>query len=111
VNRGRLGDAIDRMEADPEPLDVLPELATARALLGELLNGAADDEARGEAIRQAATVANIAQKEKRLRIRNAISRPDLYRILTEMVRVADQHPGISPETLQDLKDGWKRISI
>ncbi|NBB86635.1 MAG: hypothetical protein GVY12_10535 [Bacteroidetes bacterium] len=61
--------------------------------------------------RQAATVANIAQKEKRLRIRNAISRPDLYRILTEMVRVAEQHPNISSGMLEDLKDGWKRISI
>ncbi|NBB84796.1 MAG: hypothetical protein GVY12_01040 [Bacteroidetes bacterium] len=111
MNRARLASLIDEMADDPDPLDVGPELATGRALLMELLNGAADDEARQEAIKQAATVAGIAQKEKRLRIRNAISRPDLYRILTEMVRVADQHPDITDQTLEDLKNGWRAIRI
>jgi len=111
VNRARLASLIDEMADDPDPLDVGPELATGRALLLELLETAVNTENRQEAIKQAATVAGIAQKEKRLRISNAISRPDLYRVLTEIVRIAEDHPDISTDTLEELKDGWQKIRI
>ena len=132
VRRARLGKLIADYETDPDPLNVLPELAAARALFVDFIerydawreallawhesfNEKADPKPRNvldvaDAYRLLSSIAKIAQQEKRLQLDGAISRKDLLRILTEVRRVAEAEI-TDPAQLQRLLDGWNAIRL
>lgn len=137
VNRERLGGLIAEYEADPDPLNVLPELGAARALFVDFIERYdewrealllwhasfnADEDGNpkpakprqvldvGDAYRLLSTVAKIAQAEKRLQLDGAISRKDLLRILSEVRRVVEAETN-DTERLERILDGWNSIQL
>lgn len=136
VKHEELAELIREMEADPEPLDVLPELATTRALLRDWLdrykdllkalfawnaaeNADAKDESRKprpqripdlrEALPLLSEVSKIVKRIEDVRSANAISRPDLHRLMGEMGRVVAHHS--DEDTAQVIRDDWLRIRL
>lgn len=119
LRREALRDLIAQYEQDPDPLNLLPELATARALLQDFLDRNAADpdhqldvEAAGKLLTD---IANIVARIERIRSANAISRPELYRIMGEMGRVVERWIGEenmdADEKLSRIKDGWLAIRV
>ena len=132
MQRERLGELIEKMVGDPTPLDVLPELAAARALLADYMDRYDDQRdallawhaamQNGKAtkppptppdiadvIQQLERVSRIAQREKRLRLEGAISKKDLVRVLLEMQRIAEQHTDF--DEMDRIRDGWRKIAL
>jgi hypothetical protein len=137
VNRERLGGLIAEYEADPDPLNVLPELGAARALFVDFIERYdewrealllwhasfnTDEDGNplpakprkvldvADAYRLLSTVAKIAQAEKRLQLDGAVSRKDLLRILTEVRRVVEAELD-DTDTLNRILDGWNGIQL
>ena len=175
IKRAGVRQLIEHHAGDADPLDVLPEIAAARALFQDFVerydgwrdaflawhasfgdsyldhlkqiaarkadDGSAEalDELRraflacrelglrpddplgyqskprevldlADAVRHLNTIATIAQREKRLRLDNAVSRKDLLRILTEMTRVVEREvPEAAVQTR--IRDGWNAIQL
>lgn len=130
VRREPLKRLIEKHEADPDPLNLLPELALLRALLEDFIE-------RHETFRQAlvnwnatrngterparileiddaeslldATGRMVARVEK-IRAVNAVSQPELYRIMAEMSRVVAEH--VDDElTRAAIRAGWLAIQV
>lgn len=132
VKRERLRSLIAEYEADPEPLNVHPELAAARALFVDFIERY--DEWReallawhfsyvdkdnpkphqvldvADAYRLLASIAKIAQNEKKLQLDGAISRKQLLRILTEMRRTVEGEV-TDPAQLERILEGWNAIRL
>jgi len=128
VKREQLGDLIAQMEADPDPLNVLSELAVARALLRDWIDRHADlcdaliqwnlelgDFERPKRIPDIHEVMplleGISKAVKRIedvRSSNAISRPDLARLMHELARVVEHHVP-DEETRRRIRDGWLSV--
>lgn len=138
IQRVKLKDLIEELENDPDPLDLFPELATARALFidwidrydeftGALLawytydeDADEEDEGRPAGPRKILDIADgyrlldnirrvVATIEK-ISAENAISRPELLRVMTEMGRVVESVVK-DPDQLEKIKGGWGGIRI
>lgn len=133
IKRQSLGTLIAQYEADPEPLNLLPELATARALFRDYLDR---NEGKGDVDTSGATahleaIARIVKRIEDIRAQDAISRPELIRVMAEMGRNAEHRIAqlgrrmeemLPPEKLshledlmndmrEGLQDDWNRIRI
>lgn len=128
----RLGEMLAELEGDPDPLNIYPELAAARALFVDFVNRydawltalLAWHESFNEkenpkprqmldlsdAVRHLEAIARIAQREKKLRLENAISRDQLLRVMTEQRRVIETEVQ-DPETRKRVLDGFLRIQL
>jgi hypothetical protein len=129
IKREELRTLIEQHEADPDPLNIFPELATARALFQDFVerydawrdaivawhesykadSGTAEGKPRqmldiADAYRIISEVTKIAERIERIRAQNAISRGDLNRVLSEMWRVLEMHVA-NPTTRQEVRDG------
>jgi hypothetical protein len=134
MHREELRGLIEKFEADPEPLNILPELASMRALFQDyvdrydknrdallawyetsLRGGGQPERPRqildiSDASRLLAEVTKIAKRIEDIRAQNAVSRPDLLRILSEMSNVVALH--VTDEaTRQKIKNGWSSIRL
>lgn len=131
VNRVRLGNLIAEYEDDPDPLNVLPELAAARALFVDFIerydtwreallawhasfNESDNPKPRevldvSDARRLLADVVKMAQGEKKLMLDNAISRKELLRIFTEQRRVIESV--CDAETVNRILKGFNDIRL
>lgn len=123
-----VGDLVAQMEADPEPLDCLAELAMARALLKawleryaelrELLFAWAEDPAGRprparapeilEVVPLLEGVSKAVARIQRAQADGAISRPDFFRMMTEMGRTVDLCVD-DPDVRQLIHDGWLEL--
>jgi hypothetical protein len=182
IKREALRELIEHHEADPDPLNIFPELAAARALFqdfieryddwreavvawhvtyrasgrpvpgdlrvafeaaldeyeallnerGESSDKQEEDLAKarkfvellssphegkplqvldiGDAYRILSEVTKIAERIERIRASNAISRPDLMRVMQEMGRIVTHHV-TDPEVQQAIKEGWLGIRV
>lgn len=126
----RLGEMLAELEGDPDPLNIYPELAAARALFVDFVNRydvwlaallawhqsfTESEKPRqvldlSDAVRHLEAIARIAQREKKLRLENAISRDQLLRVLTEQRRVIEAEV-TDPETRKRVLDGFLRIHL
>lgn len=133
-----LRELIAQFERDPDPLNVLPELAAMRALFQDFIDRYTtwstallawyEDSVRGgnserprqildisDAAKLLAEATKIVERVERIRAANAISRPDLARVLTEMARVVERYvmdPAFTPEArLQGIRDAWLAIRV
>lgn len=133
IKRENIRDLITKHEADPDPLNILPELAAARALLEDFVDRYDEfsaalltwHESYGEekenpkprqildiadAHRLVSEVTKIVERIEGIRSKNAISRPDLARFMAEMwrsveLRIADI------KTREQLRDDWLSIRL
>ena len=133
VQRERVRELIEQFEADPDPLNILPELAAARALFQDFVErydewrdallawhesyqadgGAAKPRQIldiADAHRLLSEVTKIAKRIEDIRAQSAISRADFYRVMTEMGRVVDLV--VDDEELREkIKRGWMEIRL
>lgn len=113
IKRQELAELIAHYEADPDPLNLFAELAAARALFVDwidryetfadaLLAWHEDATRRGhakpvqlldlsDAMRHLATIASLVGRIEHIRAQNAVSRPELLRIVSEMARAVELH--------------------
>lgn len=133
IQRPALRALIAQHDADPDPLNVLPELAAARALFQDFIerydgwreallawhaSWTRGDEAPkprevldiGDAYRILSEVTKIAERIEKVRAANAISRPDLFRLMGEMGRVVETHVK-DPEALERIRRDWLAIRV
>ena len=89
VKRQKLAELIDQYMHDPDPLDVLPEVATLRALIADKL----ESEDAPKAAEIAYLLEALSKAVKRVRdadSTNHIPRGDFLRVTQEMGRVVDE---------------------
>lgn len=133
VTRQRIRDLIEAHQEDKNPLDVLPELAAARALFQDYVERydewsealvawhesfGTDNPHRkptqvldiADAYRIVSEVTKIAKRIEDVRAQNAISRGDFYRVMTEMGRVVDLVVE-DPDQRQRIHEGWMGIAL
>lgn len=128
IERDEISDLISEFEEEDDPLDILPELAAARALLTDfidrydqyltaLIAWYEDNDEKpkqvldiSEAIRFLEKVTKMAHRERRLQQENAVSRDDLKRVLVEMARTVETEID-DDETVTRIKDRWSNIQI
>jgi hypothetical protein len=112
VLKSRLSDLYDNFEADEDPLDILPEVALMRGILTDFLNRYEEfsgaliawhqsfdegdrpkkptqilDLADGHKLLD--TLSKMVERVEKAKSADAISRPDLLRVMQEMGRVVD----------------------
>lgn len=134
----RLGDLVEEFEQEDEDeaLDLLPELAAARAIFVDFVNRHEElvealiawhsdgDQKPGKvpslhsAVRYLSEITKIAKRIEDIRSQNAISRPDLMRVMQEMGRVTrdtlerlDQGTITLEEAEELVRDGWLKIRV
>jgi hypothetical protein len=106
LSRLRLGTVLAELEADPDLLDRVGDALSVEhaATLTEMVE----------------RVSKIVERVERGRAGNAVSRPELMRLMGEMGRVVetlvrDPDPGQQPESAAAVKakirDGWLRIPL
>jgi hypothetical protein len=131
IKRKRIRELIAEHEANPDPLNILPELATARALFEDYINRYevitaallawhesyrnGEDGAKprqvldiADAYRLISEITKIVARIEKIRADDAISRSELYRIMGEMGRVVETFvPDM--DALQEIKRAWLAI--
>lgn len=135
IKRTALRELIAQHAEDQDPLDILPELAAARALFQDFIerydewreallgwHESFTDEEKAErakprqildiadAYRILSEVTKIAERIEKIRSQNAVSRSDLLRIMEEMGRYVERHVKDS-KARERIKDGWLSIRI
>ncbi len=97
IKRRSVRELAVKFENDADPLNLLPELAQARALYQEYVDRCElplndKNKATWNPQNAAALLGEISMAAKRIedvRAQNAISRRDFYRVMTEMGRIVD----------------------
>lgn len=104
----QLGDAIKELEEDPDPLDLTEEVHLARALLQRAL----DNESLTDSDRMGlvSDLSKIVKRIEDVHAQNAISLPDLNRLMTEMGRVVAHHVD-DQETIDAIREEWRTIRL
>lgn len=117
VNRTRLGKLVEAHLADPDPLNMLPELATMRALLETWL-AKHGEEPDPDVLRVLPLLEGISKAVKRVQDAQAdgyIGRGDFLRIMMEMGRVVDAVLGDEKIPARDkaaaIRRGWRAIRV
>ncbi|WP_425153969.1 hypothetical protein [Candidatus Palauibacter sp.] len=130
AKRAPIRELLEKHRADPDPTDVLEELALARALLEDWLDrytaitesllawhaaGGAEDTrpARVPQLREIMplldTISKIVKRVEDVKASNAISRADFARVMTEMGRVVATLA--DPELAERIKLQWLSIKL
>lgn len=121
IKRESVRQLAEQFEADPDPLNLLPELAQARALYADYLErcesgGAAWDPRSAKEL--LAEVSKAAKRIEDVRAHNAVSRADFYRVLSEMGRAVDliaadllPDQGTRDEFLKRVHEAWMGIRL
>ena len=101
-----IAELVQQHLADPDPLNLLPELATLRALLeSRLQKKQIEPDAAAKLI---TAIASVVARIEKIRSENAISRPEFFRLMQAMAAVVEQHVS-DPVALQRISDGWLAI--
>ena len=130
TKRKALGKEAARLAADPDPLNLFAELGMARALFRDFLDRKPEDDLDVEgAMGHVEAISRIVKRIEDIRAQDAISRPEMIRVMTEMGRNAEhriqqlsrkleelvpasmhQHlQDLISQTQENLADDWLRI--
>ena len=110
VKRQQLGELIAQERQRVDPLDLSGELATLRALVADLRDRNPDAADHDSEVKLAESIGRMVERIERIRSQNAISRPELNRIMHELWRAVDGR--IADETVKGaIRDDWMRISL
>ena len=123
----QLRSLIAEYENDPDPLNLMAELAASRALFQDftdryvestdalILWSRSGETAKPTQILDISTgckmvseITRIVERVEKIKASNAISRPELMRVLTEMSRVVSSLVD-DPAVLKGIKDAWLGI--
>lgn len=114
IKRESLRALIEQYESDPDPLNILPELAAMRALFQDYIERYAGEFKDGTeyptAVQILDRVGRMVERIEKARSQNAISQPELYRVMAEMARVVEIHVG-DPQILAKVQQGWLDIRV
>ncbi len=133
ITRQRIRELIEKQAADPEPLSLLPELALLRALVIDFIErydvwreallawwkswNTDHAEARphqvldiADAYKLLAEVGRITERIERVRAANAISRPELLRVMSEMGNIVTQFV-TNPDDLRNIRNAWAGMRL
>lgn len=100
--------ATERDRADP--LDLTGELATLRALVADLRTRNPEKPDHTSEITLADSIGRMVERIERIRSQNAISRPELNRIMHELWRALDVR--IQDDDVKAaIREDWMRISL
>ena len=133
VTRERIRELIEKLEDDPNPLDMTPELVMCRALFVDYVerydeftealvawHASYDGDSPTSKPRQILDVADanrilaeITRMVKRIedvKAGSAISRADFYRVMTEMGRAVDLAVE-DPDVREKIHDAWMEIRL
>lgn len=121
IQRQSVRELAEQFEADPDPLNLLPELAQARALYADYLERCEKGEVAFEPLGASKLLAEISKAAKRIedaRAHNAVSRADFYRVLSEMGRAVDLitaeligAPELREEFVRRVHEAWMAIRL
>jgi hypothetical protein len=113
VKSSRLRQLIAEHADDPNPLDLLPELAAARALFEEFLERGGEElepETLAQSIALVDGVSRIVDRIERMRSSNALSLSELERLMFEMLRVVRHHV-TDPAVCAKIEEGWLALRV
>jgi hypothetical protein len=103
-----LGELIEQHAQDAEPLNMLRELAAARALFER--EASKDESANTELLTKLLeATTRIVKRIEDIHAQDAISRPELFRLMGEMGRVVRHH--VDEETGKKIRDGWLALRV
>lgn len=106
----QLADLIEQERGRVDPLDLSGELATLRALVADLRSQNTETPDRASEIALAESIGRMVERIERIRSQNAISRPELNRIVHELWRAVDMR--IADEDLKGaLRNDWMAIAF
>ena len=140
IKRAELRELIEKFEDDPDPLNILPELAAVRALFVDYLDrydqwkvallawhqsyevfGVDDVKKKprqildvADAHRLAAECTKMVERIERIRAADAIARADLYRVMGEMGRIVEtvlEIYHVDAAAGEEIKRGWMAIRV
>lgn len=130
ISRERLRDLVDQYREDPDPLDLTAELAVARSLLHNYLEREEELQeaflkwntermAEGkkphrppsleDAIGLVSEISKIVKRIEDIRSQDALSRPELARIYSEMYRAVQMCA--DDDTAQEIARAWQQIRL
>jgi hypothetical protein len=104
----RVRELIQEHAEAPNPLDLLPELAAARALLQDFIERTAEDEHPGglaAAIGLISKIAGIVDSIEKARAQNALTIKELELLMLNMGLVVRQHVA-DDVTCKRIQEGW-----
>ena len=130
MKRETLRDRIAAYEADPDPLNTLPEIAATRALFEDYVNrydeiteallawyrSNGQEPKPGqildisEAYRLLSEITKMVKRVQDARAANAVSIEQLNRIMSDMARGVERYVE-DPDTLEKIKDYWLTIRL
>jgi hypothetical protein len=111
VKKSTLRALVEQEKGRTDPLDLTEELAILRALRQQLLAGDDDDQVNTAAAQQLLDGAGrMVERIERIRSQNAISRPELNRIMQEMWRAVDGFV-TDDEVKGKIRENWMRIAL
>jgi hypothetical protein len=108
VKSSTLRELIEQEKGRTDPLDLTEELAILRALRTELLAG--EDVNADAAQKLLDGAGRMVERIERIRSQNAISRPELNRIMQEMWRAVDGFV-TDDEVKGKIRENWMRIAL
>lgn len=93
-----------------DPLDLTGELATLRALVADLRTRHADAPDTAAEVTLAESIGRMVERIERIRSANAVSRPELNRIMHELWRAVDAR--VDDEDVKaQIREDWMGISL
>lgn len=93
VKRPHIGELQAQHLKNADPLNLFPELALLRAYLDTFvaINEGKKELDVGPAVQLIDTISKVATRIETARSANAISRPELYRVIMAIIRIIDKH--------------------
>lgn len=136
IKRDEIRALIEKHESDPDPLNIMPELAAARALFQDFIErydewraaildwhsswGTDSENPKprqvldlADAYRILSEVTKIAERIERIRAVDAIPRAEFVRLVKEFVRIVETHNG-DPDPdrrLEKMRNDWLSVRV
>jgi len=110
IKRPALKAVMAQYEADPEPLNLLPELAFLRSVLHDYVDGKGMPPDPDTTARLLAEISRIVARIEKVKSDNHITRADLCRVMQEMGRTVDRYVPDN-DIKEKIRDDWLSIRL
>jgi len=110
IKRPEIKAVIEQYQTDPDPLNLLPELAFLRSVLHNYVDGNGmppDPETTSKLL---AEISRIVARIEKVKSDNHVTRADLCRIMQEMGRTVDRYVDDN-STKEKIRDDWLSIRL
>jgi hypothetical protein len=107
IARARLGDQLKTLEADPDPMDLLPEIQLIRASAMHFLTKHGPSPMVAELLEKAARIVDLLQKHKKTGL---VTMDTLNRVVEQLGVTVAKHVK-DPEVLAAIERDWGLIQL